>query len=259
MFKFRPTALPGFRVGLPEDDQLGFNVANDGSTLPVVPDAPDVSTVDGNYPFAETSPGFITPPAPSPNSVAPLGVPEATALPAAFGPAGALYNADSGLFPTAYGTYVPFAGGPSPQDPLGAKSDRTVTFYAGVGGTPPRFPGPQGPSPNPTAPLASGSLALPAMRESTASENLQPDPQGEGGGLTLARYDASDLPNRTDPAGVASDASQNAPSDDGFQLARSAQARAPQPPTDTSPGEAVVLPAGFEIGQSGMFGAPAPP
>src|SRR6266567_391098 len=178
MFKFRPTALPGFRVGLPEDDQLGFNVANDGSTLPVVPDAPDVSAVDGNYPFAATSPGFITPPALSPN---------------------------------------------------------------------------------PAAPLASGSLALPAMRESTASENLQPDPQGEGGGLTLARYDASDLPNRTDPAGVASDASQNAPSDDGFQLARSAQARAPQPPTDTSPGEAVVLPAGFEIGQSGMFGAPAPP
>jgi hypothetical protein len=74
MFKFRPnTALPGFRVGLPDDDQLGFNVANDGSTPPVVPGAPDVPTVDDNYPFGATSPGFIAPQAPSPNPVAPVG------------------------------------------------------------------------------------------------------------------------------------------------------------------------------------------
>jgi hypothetical protein len=72
MFKFRPTALPGFRVGLPDDDQLGFNVANDGSTPAVVPGAP-VPTVDDNYPFGATSPGFVAPQAPSPNPGAPLG------------------------------------------------------------------------------------------------------------------------------------------------------------------------------------------
>src|ERR1700681_778647 len=74
MFKFMPNApLPGFRVGRPDDDELGFNVANDGSTPPVLPGAPDVSTVDDNYPFGATLPGFIAPPAPSPNPVAPLG------------------------------------------------------------------------------------------------------------------------------------------------------------------------------------------
>jgi hypothetical protein len=73
MFKFRPTALPGFRVGLPEDDQLGFNVANDGSTPSVLPGVADVPTVDDNYPFGATSPGFIIPPAPSPNPVVSLG------------------------------------------------------------------------------------------------------------------------------------------------------------------------------------------
>jgi hypothetical protein len=63
MFKFLPnTAVPGFRIGRP-DDELGFNVANDGSTPPVLPGAPDVPTVDDNYPFGATSPGFIAPPA----------------------------------------------------------------------------------------------------------------------------------------------------------------------------------------------------
>jgi len=59
MFKFMPNApLPGFRVGRPDDDELGFNVANDGSTPPVLPGAPDVPTVDDNYPypFSATSP-----------------------------------------------------------------------------------------------------------------------------------------------------------------------------------------------------------
>jgi hypothetical protein len=74
MFNFRPTALPGFRVGLPEDDEPGFNVANDGSTPPVLPGAPNVPTVDDNYPFGATSPGFIAPPAPSPNPGAPIGI-----------------------------------------------------------------------------------------------------------------------------------------------------------------------------------------
>ena len=156
MFKFLPTpALPGFRVGLADDDTPGFNVASDGSTQPVLLDAPDIPAVDDGYPFRAHS------------------------------------------------------------------------------------------------------------------------------------------PNRTDPAGMPPDASQNNPSDDGFQLARSAQAQAPQPPTptDTSAGEVVVLPdgatipdpksstgkvmaptpygldpdqlkyitAGFKIGQSGVFGESADP
>jgi hypothetical protein len=74
MFKFIPnTAVHGFRVGRPGDDELGFNVADDGSTPPVLPGAPDVPTVDDNYPFGATSPGFVAPQAPSPNPVAPPG------------------------------------------------------------------------------------------------------------------------------------------------------------------------------------------
>ena len=74
MFKFIPnTAVPGFRVGRPDDDELGFNVADDDSTPPVLPGAPDVPTVDDNYPFGATSPGFVAPQAPSPNPVAPPG------------------------------------------------------------------------------------------------------------------------------------------------------------------------------------------
>ena len=231
MFKLIPnTAVPGFRVGRPDDDELGFNVADDGSTPPVLRGAPDVPTVDDNYPFGATSPGFIAPLAPSPNPVAPLNAPETTALPAAFGPPGMFYNADSGLYPSPYRAYVPFATGPSPQDPSQEKSDRTANFYAGIGGTPL--------SPNPAMPFGSGSPspsnASPATPESPPSENLQLDPQGDGGG---------------DPAGTTPDASQNTPSDDGFQLARSAQAQAPHPPTpkDTSPGEVVVLPDGSTI------------
>ena len=57
MFKVvSDNAVPGFRVGLPEDDQPGFNVANDGSAPPVVPDVP---TVDDNYPFGTTSPARL--------------------------------------------------------------------------------------------------------------------------------------------------------------------------------------------------------
>jgi hypothetical protein len=74
MFKFIPnTGVPGFRVGLPDDDPLGFNVANDDSTPLVLPGAPDVPTVDDNYPFGATPRGFIAPPTPTPNPVAPLG------------------------------------------------------------------------------------------------------------------------------------------------------------------------------------------
>src|SRR5258707_14505790 len=74
MFKFIPTpAVPGFRVGRPDDDELGFTVADDGSTPPVLPGASDVPPVDDTYPFGATSPGFITPPASSPNPVAPPG------------------------------------------------------------------------------------------------------------------------------------------------------------------------------------------
>jgi hypothetical protein len=73
MFKFNPnTGVPGFRVGLPDDDKLGFNVANDGSTPPVLPGARDAPAVDDNYPFGATLPGFIAPPAPSRDPVAPL-------------------------------------------------------------------------------------------------------------------------------------------------------------------------------------------
>jgi hypothetical protein len=75
MFKFLPTpTLPGFRVGLVDDDTPGFNVPTDGSRPPVLPDAPDVPTVDDNYPFRATPLGFNVPQAPSPNPAAPAGI-----------------------------------------------------------------------------------------------------------------------------------------------------------------------------------------
>ena len=93
MFKFLPTpSLPGFRVGLADDDTPGFNVASDGSTPPVLLDAPDVPAVDDNYPFRATPLGFNVPQAPSPNPAAPPDAPETTALPAVFGPAGMFYE-----------------------------------------------------------------------------------------------------------------------------------------------------------------------
>jgi hypothetical protein len=70
MFNFRPTALPGLRIGLPEDDALGFNVANDGSTPPVLPGAPDVPAVDDDYPFGATSFSFRALQAPGPHPFA---------------------------------------------------------------------------------------------------------------------------------------------------------------------------------------------
>ena len=59
MFKFLPpTALPGFRVGLADDDTPGFNVPTDGPTSPVLPGAADAPTVDDSYPFGATSFSF---------------------------------------------------------------------------------------------------------------------------------------------------------------------------------------------------------
>ncbi len=83
MFNIRPTALPGFRVGLPDEDELGFNVANDGLTPPVLPDAPDVPPVDDNYPFRPTSFGFTVPQSAGPQSAAPPGIGITAALGAA--------------------------------------------------------------------------------------------------------------------------------------------------------------------------------
>jgi hypothetical protein len=268
MFNFRPTGLPGFRVGLPEDDEPGFNVPNDGSTPPVLTGVPDVPAFDDNYPFGATSFSFMAPQASGPNPVAPLDAPGTTALPAVFASAGTFNNADSGLLPTTYGAYVPFAGGPSPQDPVQASTERTANFYTGVGGAPLSFADSQGLSTNPTALVGGGSLSPPAAGlatlDATASENLIPAPHVDGGGLTPARYDASDPPNRPDPSVIPPDASQNTSSDDDFQLARSAQAQAPQPqtPTDTSPGEVVVLPDGSTIpdpkSSTGKVMAPTP-
>ena len=74
MFKFLPTtALPGFRVGLADGDEPGFNVANDGPP-PVLPGAADTPIVDDNYPFGATSVSFNAPQTPSPDPAAPPGI-----------------------------------------------------------------------------------------------------------------------------------------------------------------------------------------
>ena len=69
----RNFGVPGFRVGLPAEDEFGFNVATDGSTPPLLPGIPDVPAIDDNYPFGPTSPGFIVPQGPGSYPVAPLG------------------------------------------------------------------------------------------------------------------------------------------------------------------------------------------
>jgi hypothetical protein len=162
--------LPGFRVGLP-DDEPGFNLPNDGSTPPVLPGAPDIPTVDDNYPFGATSFSFRVPQASGPNPVALLDAPETTALPAGFDSAGMFRNADSGLFPTTYGAYVPFAGGPSPQDPVRASTERTANFYTGVGGTPFSFADSQGRSTSPAA-LRGGIVVASGSRPGDAGRNV---------------------------------------------------------------------------------------
>jgi hypothetical protein len=73
MFNFRPIGVPGFRVGLTDDDGPGFKVAGDDPMTPVPPGNTDVTAVDDTYPFGATSFSFAAPQGASAYLVAPPG------------------------------------------------------------------------------------------------------------------------------------------------------------------------------------------
>src|SRR5713101_8941479 len=123
MFNFRPpnTRPPGFRVGLPDDEELGFNVEDNGTAPPVLPGAPDVPTVDDNYPYGTTPANFFAPQRLSPNPA------------------------------------VPFGNGSPPSVLPGTPDVPTIDGNYPYGTTPAGFFGRQGPSPNPAGPFGGPS------------------------------------------------------------------------------------------------------
>src|SRR6266849_218895 len=172
MFNFRPpnTRPPGFRVGLPDDEELGFNVEGDGSAPPVLPGPPNVPTVDDNYPFGTMPLGFSAPQGPSPYPAAPFG-----------------------------------NGSPLPVLPDHPSDVPTVDGNYPYGTTPAGFFGRQGPSPNPAGPFGNGSPSPQAAGQMppdpmASGGSMQPDPRGYGAPLNFARYVPEKPINQTNPS-----------------------------------------------------------
>ena len=121
--------VPGFRVGLPDDENGSVRRA-----LPATLSAP---------PF-----GYD-----------PFGNALQTTAPTAFGSTGLFYNADSGLYPTTYRAYDPVAGHTPSPDAVRGTPDRAANLYADVAGTPPSFANPPRLSTNQTALFGTGLLS----------------------------------------------------------------------------------------------------
>jgi hypothetical protein len=116
MFKVASdTAVPGFRVGLP-DEPPGFSIDENGSVHRPLLAAPGAAAF-----------GFD-----------PYGNVLQTMAPTAVRPAGMFYKANSGLFPTPYQAYVPVSGDTPFQDPLRQAVDRANAPISG--GTPSQDP-----------------------------------------------------------------------------------------------------------------------
>jgi hypothetical protein len=116
MFKVASdTAVPGFRVGLP-DEPPGFSIDENGSMHRPLLAAPGAAAF-----------GFD-----------PYGNVLQTMAPTAVRPAGMFYKANSGLFPTPYQAYVPVSGDTPFQDPLRQAVDRANAPISG--GTPSQDP-----------------------------------------------------------------------------------------------------------------------
>ena len=116
MFKVASdTAVPGFRVGLP-DELPGFSIDENGSARRPLPTAP-AATAFGYDPYGNVL---------------------QTMAPTAFGPAGMLPRANDEFIPAQYRPYVPVSGGTPIQDPLRQAVDRaSAPVY---GGTPSQDP-----------------------------------------------------------------------------------------------------------------------
>ncbi len=156
------------------------------------------------------------------------------------------------------GFNVPTDGPTSPVLP-GAADAPTVDDSYPFGATSFSFNAPQGPAPNPVAPLGIGSpppLAgnqMPADPTPSAG-SLPTDPRGFGGAVNFARYVPDDPISQTDLAAEPPNPIQKTSGGTDFSPIGSAQAQTPQaqqPGTslkiDPSPGEAVVLPDGSTV------------
>ena len=167
MFNFRANLRPpGFRVGLPDDDEPGFKVPGDGSALAGLPGAPDVPTFDDNYPWGATSLGAIGPQGPA-------GIPPA--------PSG------SGLPP-------PPAGNQTPMDPSGSANSwprdprafgAAVNFARYVPDNPIDPAGPAAQPPDPMqktsggtdlSPIGSAQAQTPQAQQPQTSLTMDPSP-----------------------------------------------------------------------------------
>jgi len=239
MFNFRPpnTRPPGFRVGLPDDEELGFNVEGDGSAPPALPGPPDVPTVDGNYPYGTMPASFFAPQELSPYPAAPFG-----------------------------------NGSPPPVLP-GPPATPTVDDNYPYGTTPAGFFGRQGPSPNPAGPFGNGSPSPQAAGQMppdpmASGGSMQPGRRDYGAPFNYARYVPENPINQTDPSAEPSNPVQKT-SGGVLDVIGSAQAQTPQAQQpgsslqrDPSPGEPVVLPDGLTISSinspTGQVMSPAP-
>ncbi len=223
MFNFRPpnTRPPGFRVGLPDDEELGFNVEGDGAAPPVLPGPPDVPTIDDNYPYGTTPASFFAQRL-SPNPP------------------------------------VPFGNGSPPSVLPGTPDVSTIDGNYPYGTTPAGFFGRQGPSPNPAGPFGNGSPSPQAAGQMppdpmASGGSVQPDPRGYGAPLNFAGYVPENPINQTDPSAESPNPVQKT-SGGVLDLIGSARAQTPQAQQpgsslqrDPSPGEPVVLPDGSSI------------
>jgi hypothetical protein len=146
MFKVAfDTAVPGFRVGLP-DEPPGFNIDENGSPRPPSLAAPDAASFGDPY-------GNVL---------------QATA-PTGFRPVGMLDSATNGVVPTQYHPYVPVAGDTPLQDPLRQAVNRATNPYANVKGLP---------LPDPLRQAVDRASSLPADPGQPATTSLSPSQIG---------------------------------------------------------------------------------
>jgi hypothetical protein len=161
MFKVVPdTNVPGFRVGLPDDNNESAR-----RSLPAVPSG----VAPGYDPYSNVLQAMV---------------------PTVVRPAGLFYQGNSGLFPTPYQAYVPVSGDSLSQDPLRQAVDRSTNPYANSGGSP--FPDPLRQAvdraANPSA--DNGKNPDPSVNTAPGTGNPYDDPGPPIGGLTLGALGA---------------------------------------------------------------------
>jgi hypothetical protein len=226
MFNFKPNRLPGFRVGLTDDD--------DSSSSPAFGESVDLPAF-----------GYDT------SRVAPAG------LPFMFSPLTALANAESGRPPPPFGMYGPLGIG-YPLRFIGSSKGGASNPVSPLGYEPPSWPPAAPARPDATTPDRSSAKPTTAVSNGwspgLAIGPTPPGPQTYGGDVTPAGYGGSDPLNQGYPSAQALDPGQRTSGGDDSDPIGSAQAQIPQGQRpqapmrmNPSPGEAVVLPNGLTI------------